>query len=788
MQPNRRDVLKQLGWVTAAGTGLAVTESASASSEDVAAKAAATSIGVLVDTTKCIGCRLCEYACKVSNGMPAGDLKSYEDPSVFRVQRRPSPHSLTVINAHKNPADESKPVYSKLNCMHCNHCACGSACIVGALKKQPNGAVTYDAWKCIGCRYCMVACPFQLPTYDYDNAFTPQIFKCQMCFERKNAAGQQVAGTRDGGTPACVDVCPREAMTFGKRTDLIAVAHERIAKSPDKYVNHVYGEHEAGGTAWMYLASVPFEKIGFFKHDSTSPAVLTEAIQHGVFSPKFGVPPLLLYGTLGALMLATRPKKKVAAAGAGVTTDAPATAEAMPQPAAAAEGATLARESSAVAVLEAPVAVAEPPSNGDGATLPPHPAKSHAHDHNGHHDHDEEPQPVARKLLTPGVYILLGLMAVGIFFTLKRFIFGLASTTNLDQQYPWGLWIGIDVATGVALAAGGFTSAFLAHVIHREKYHAIIRPALLTATLGYTFVVLGLQADLGRYYNVWHPMLPSMWQGNSVLFEVGICVMCYLNVLYLEFAPIVCERFMHYDLRFPRITRLATWMYPKIDRIMFLLIIAGCCLSCLHQSSLGNLMVIAPSKLHPLWWSPAQAGIFLASAIMVGFPMIVWESLFAGWSLKLKPEMSVLTPLARFVPFTLGGYLLFKLADMWARGSHVYLGDGSAQSMCWMLEVGLGVVLPLALLLVPRVRRSPLALFGTMTLVIGGVLFNRVNVFIIGYRPPFAEKTYVPSFGEFAVTIGLIAALMFVYRVCVTYLPIIAQPKGTGRPKARNAA
>ncbi len=160
-----------------------------------------------------------------------------------------------------------------------------------------------------------------------------------------------------------------------------------------------------------------------------------------------------------------------------------------------------------------------------------------------------------QRLLTPGVLVLLGLALTGLAFGLKRFIFGIGSTTNLDQQHPWGLWIGIDVASGVALAAGGFTSAFLAHVLHRERYHAIAQPALLTAMLGYTFVVIGLQADLGRYYNVWHPLI--MWQGNSVLFEVGMCVMCYLTVLYLEFAPIACERLMAEKERFPRLSELA---------------------------------------------------------------------------------------------------------------------------------------------------------------------------------------------------------------------------------------
>jgi Ni/Fe-hydrogenase subunit HybB-like protein len=327
----------------------------------------------------------------------------------------------------------------------------------------------------------------------------------------------------------------------------------------------------------------------------------------------------------------------------------------------------------------------------------------------------------------------------------------------------------------VALAAGGFTSAFLAHVLHRERYHAIARPALLTAMLGYTFVVIGLQADLGRYYNVWHPLI--MWQGNSVLFEVGICVMCYLNVLYLEFAPMVCERLIAEKKRFPRLSRLAEFANGKLDKIMFVLVIAGCMLSCLHQSSLGNLMVIAPSKLHPLWWTPFSPLLFLMSAIAVGFPMVIWESLVAAWSLKLKPEMDVLGPLAWFVPFTLGVYLAAKLADMVWRGTYVYLAQGSLQSTCWLIEIAFGVVVPLLMFANRRVRRSPRLLLVAATLVVLGVVFNRVNVFLIGYHAPYATRAYFPSIGEFAVTIGLISALMLCYRVIVTLFPVISQPK-----------
>jgi Ni/Fe-hydrogenase subunit HybB-like protein/Fe-S-cluster-containing dehydrogenase component len=717
-QLDRRHFLRQVGCLTAAGA--AAGAQALASTGEGRRVGPADPNGVLVDLSLCIGCRMCEHACKQANNLPpeSGDIGNQD---VFATARRPTPDAHTVINAYTPPGSDT--VYAKSNCLHCQHASCVSACIVGALRKQDDGAVTYDAWKCIGCRYCMVACPFQIPTYTYDKAFTPLVRKCELCKERTSA----------GKLPACVAACPRQTMVYGKRRELLELARERIRKRPEAYVDHVYGEHEVGGTSWLYLSPVPFEQVGFLQLGSESPAALTETIQHGVF--KMGLPPLALAGALGAIMYAADPQRRAA-------------------PASAAHGGH---------------AAPAPPLPALGAAASAHPdAHAAAADHHG------EPRPVRQPFFTPGVLMLLGLMVVGIVAGLYRFIFGIGAATNLDQQYPWGLWIGIDVASGVALAAGGFTSAFLAHVLHRERYHAVVRPALLTAMLGYTFVCIGLQADLGRYYNVWHPMV--MWQGNSVLFEVGICVMCYLTVLYLEFLPIVCQQLMTLT-RFPAVVRLAAWVQARTDKVMFLLIIAGCCLSCLHQSSLGNLMVIAPTKLHPLWWTPISPLLFLLSAIAVGYPMVIWESLFAGWSLRLKPEMDVLTPLARFVPFTLGFYLAFKLGDMAYRGTYTYLGDGSLQSRCWLLEVGGGVVLPLLLLSVRRVRQSPGWLFACASLVVFGVIFNRVNVFLVGYRPPYATHTYTPAFCEWAVTIGLIACLMLIYRLVVTFLPVISQPK-----------
>ncbi|MBN2563346.1 MAG: Ni/Fe-hydrogenase cytochrome b subunit [Phycisphaerae bacterium] len=388
-----------------------------------------------------------------------------------------------------------------------------------------------------------------------------------------------------------------------------------------------------------------------------------------------------------------------------------------------------------------------------------------------------EPLPVDRKLFTPGVWVMLFLVAVGLCFAIYRFIFGLSSVTHLDQQHPWGLWIAFDVATGVALAAGGFTTSALVHIFHREHFHAVVRPALLTAMLGYTFVGIGLMADLGRYYNIWHPAMPWMWSPNSALFEVGMCVMCYLTVLYIEFVPIVCERFLD-DLRFPTLRRISLWLHGKLNKVMFLFIIAGVVLSCAHQSSLGNLMVIAPTKTHPLWWTPILTILFLLSAIAVGFPMVIFEGLYAAWAMKLKPEMHILSKLAKYIPILLGAYMGFKIGDMVVRGSYVYLTPSRwcVQSTFFVVEMVFGVILPFALLLSPKVRNSPKWLFWAALMVVLGVALNRINVFLVAFMPLYPVKSYFPAIGEFAVTIGLVCLLMFIYRIIVTYFPVITHP------------
>jgi len=389
------------------------------------------------------------------------------------------------------------------------------------------------------------------------------------------------------------------------------------------------------------------------------------------------------------------------------------------------------------------------------------------------------PVPIKHKFFTPGVLVLVILALNGFVFLMGRFFFGLGAVTNLNNQYPWGLWIGVDVAAGVALAAGGFTTAALGHVMHREEYAAIVRPALLTAMLGYTFVALGVVVDIGRWYFVWHPLI--MWNGNSALFEVGICVMIYMTVLYIEFLPVVTERFIG-KVNLPgvlfRLNKIVDKVLRLLDRglskTMFVFIIAGVVLSTLHQSSLGTLMVIAGPKMHPLWQTPILPLLFLLSAISVGFPMVIFESLLASRSLGLKPEMHVLSRLGSMIAPLLGVYLAFKIGDMVIRETFVYLTEFNTASIMFTIEVLFGVIIPLRMFLSRKVLKSPPLLFAASTLVILGVLLNRINNFIVAYTPPYSTHPYIPSFGEFSVTIGFAAMLILAYRFIVLNFPVIS--------------
>jgi Fe-S-cluster-containing dehydrogenase component len=290
---SRRSFLKTSAILGAASLSLPTKDSKAAVENELSPDR----MGVLVDTTVCVGCRNCEWACKDAHQLPNTSIDKYEDRSVFKIKRRPDDKSLTVVNEYPAKDSISLPIDVKVQCMHCDYPACVSACIVGAFSKKKNGNVVWDTDKCIGCRYCMLACPFQIPTFDFDKALQPDIKKCDFCFSR----------TSEGLLPACVDICPVEALTYGPRTELIRIARERIKNYPEKYNKHIFGELEVGGTSWMYLSSIDFSKLDFPKLVNKPAPGVSESIQHGIFA--YFVPPVSLYALLGALMWITKRRK-----------------------------------------------------------------------------------------------------------------------------------------------------------------------------------------------------------------------------------------------------------------------------------------------------------------------------------------------------------------------------------------------------------------------------------------------------------------------------------------------
>jgi formate dehydrogenase iron-sulfur subunit len=227
-------------------------------------------MGVLVDLTRCIGCRSCEAACNKEQNLPAPD-HPFDDQSVFdqtfhggKQLRRPTEKAYTVVNRYQPEDAGKKPVYRKVQCNHCAEPACLSSCFVNAYTKTKEGAVVYNPKVCVGCRNCMIACPFNVPAYSYSSAFDPVVKKCIFCYDTR---------LKEGRPPACVEICPQEALTFGKRKELIKIAHERIKNYPGRYVDHLYGEKELGGTSWMYLSSVPFEQVGFSPSPGNEPII-----------------------------------------------------------------------------------------------------------------------------------------------------------------------------------------------------------------------------------------------------------------------------------------------------------------------------------------------------------------------------------------------------------------------------------------------------------------------------------------------------------------------------------
>jgi Ni/Fe-hydrogenase subunit HybB-like protein len=344
------------------------------------------------------------------------------------------------------------------------------------------------------------------------------------------------------------------------------------------------------------------------------------------------------------------------------------------------------------------------------------------------------------------LWLLAGLAAaVGA----SRYLYGLGVTTHLSDGYPWGLWIGFDVMSGVALAAGGFILTATVYIFKLERYHEVVRPAVLTAFLGYAAVAVGLLFDLGLPWNIWHMII--YWNPHSPLFEVGWCVMLYLTVLTLEFFPVPAEEFS----ALARVRRF-------LVKLRLPLVILGIGLSTLHQSSLGSLFLIMPSHLHPLWYSPVLPLLFLVSAIGLGLMMVTFENHTTAWFYRRKPETETLRGLCGAARWVLLGYLALRFGDLAARGQLGNLLRGEWQVAMFWLEIAAMAIAPVVLFFVPGVRTTRTGQWAVAFVGIAGVVLDRINVGGL-VQMDRGRQFYVPSWTEVTISAGVVSAALLVF-------------------------
>src|SRR3954462_876783 len=718
---------------------------------------AGASRSTLVDIASCIGCRACQVACKQWNGRDGEDTM-FEDSLGFQNPARLSAKTYTLISFHEMVNDKAAGgvdyAFAMGRGLHCLKPACAAACPTRGLFRQPDGPGTYNADRCIGLRYCVWGCRWGVPTAEWDS-LAPKIHKCTHCADR---CDQPLPDTRNGAplsdsesqrfkdsiqVPACVKACPADALRYGTRDEMLAEAHRRIDARPDTYVDHIYGEKEAGATSVLYISKVPFEKLGFpTLQDEPYPAKSAVALG--------AVPPAVI--TLGAILGGAYSffrRRTAAVALAGGLSHAPA------------------------------------------------------------HDFHPAFEALREKLLTPFNWAMLALVAIGVLSIVARLALGLGTTTNLSNTYPWGLWIVFDLVW-IALAAGAFATAGIIYVFQRKDLYSIGRAAVLLGFLSYSFVTVTLIADLGLPWHFYQ--LAMQAPEHSAMFEVSWCVGLYVTILLLEFLPVPLERYGYtralaawrqwqgayvafavtlfiymlsrnivYAVGAALTFGALAWIFRARDENPepILLAIAAVTLSTMHQSSLGSLFLLMPDKLAPQWWSPVMPVSFFLSSIAAGTAVVILVemAIARGWRRQLRvPQLAAL---GQITFWSLLVYLVFRLGDMVVRGQFGGAFSGRLGAL-FITEIVVGGIVPLAMLARESQRLRRRTLMIASLLVAGGVAFNRLNVVLLamnlkGPMPQFGPEPYFPSLIEWGISIGLIAATIFLFGLAgrrVPWLPV----------------
>ena len=367
------------------------------------------------------------------------------------------------------------------------------------------------------------------------------------------------------------------------------------------------------------------------------------------------------------------------------------------------------------------------------------------------------------KIWTLNFKILTALFAFGLILLTRRFLFGLGSVTALNDGYPWGLWIVYDVVTGTAIACGGYAMALLVYILNRQKYHPLLRSALVASMFGYTLAGLAIFVDVGRYWQLYNIFLPAYGNVNSVMFEVALCISLYILIMWLEFSPVLFNSMKLFKIR-------------KIARkLMVLFIGLGVLLPTMHQSSLGSLMIVAGEKLSPLWQTMYLPLLFLITAIMMGYAIVVFESLFSSVSFKRPLELPLLADLSKIIAGLIAFFLLIRFAIIIWNGKTHLIFAGDLNSIMFLLEIILFLI-PVVLLFSRKRRNKAHILFiSAVSALLAGALY-RFDIFLVAFNPGHGYH-YFPSFQEIMATICFISLELMLYLIFIKRFPVMSVSK-----------
>jgi len=408
--------------------------------------------------------------------------------------------------------------------------------------------------------------------------------------------------------------------------------------------------------------------------------------------------------------------------------------------------------------------------------------------------HDEFQKHDA-KILTPSFIVLLVLTLIGFALIAVRFIKGIGAVSNMSDGYPWGIWITYDVATGTAIACGGYAMAILIYIRNHMHYHPMIRSAILTSMFGYGLAGFSVMVDVGRPWNAYNFFIPSKWQANSAMFEVALCVMAYTTVLLLEFLPAVLttlektkwhtlQNMMDWLHKYTGINRpermeerleavkdLAAWLKPRLDKVLIFVIVLGITLPTMHQSSLGSLLLIASTKLHPLWHTGFLPLLFLINCMFIGYSIAILESVISCYAFKRPFETKELSGMARIIPWLTVIWLSVVVGDLAWRGQIGAALSFDFYSGFFLLEFCL-VAGGSLLMFSGKKRESIRWLFVSAALIVLGGALYRFNVYLIGFNPGKGWH-YFPALAELMITVGIVAFEILGYQVLVKILPVL---------------